>query len=143
MRPLLRAYERLMVPIAIHGPDYNLLVRRNDGRAHGLARLAFHASWALYAAAIVALFAGVAPHVARAHPIIAAAAAVSILLSLKVSHVLAGIYRPDPVDWACDVGAWGTAGALAIAQLLLGAGVPWVTWPVLGALYLFSYPWAT
>ena len=140
---LLRVYERLLKPYAVWGPDYNLLHRRDDGRTHGVARLGFHASWAVYGAVLTMGLALVRPSFAIAHPLVPAIGAVVTLFLFKIMHVLNGTYRADPLDWCCDVGAWGSAGALLTAQLVLHAHVSLWVWPALLVLYLLAYPWAT
>ena len=140
---LRRTYERIFTRWAVHGPDYNLLVRRNDGRVHGIVRLGFHASWALFAAALTAVLGAASPSLAVRHPLLTATLGVTPLLLVKIGDVIAGLYRADPLDWLCDVGAWGSAGALLVAQLMLHASITPIVWLGLAIVYLLTYPWAT
>lgn len=140
-----RFYEQLLGRWAIHGPDYNPFHNANDGKARGVSRILLHASWAGFAAAICAALTLIGPRIVHDLPYAPVVAALAILLAIKISHVLDGTYRADPLDWLCDVGAWGTAGALLAARLLIGAPAhpPAIIWPALLILYLLTYPWAT
>lgn len=141
---LRNSYERALGPLSLHGPDYGMFRRANDGKAHGIWRIAFHASWGLLAAGLVVGFAVIARSTLAARPLVAVLLAVGMLFGVKWLHVIDRTYRPDPLDWLCDVGAWATAGALVAAHFLLA--LPWPPlwlWLVLLAVYLLTYPWAT
>jgi hypothetical protein len=135
---LLVLYERLLAPHAVHGPNYNPFVNRNDGVAHGILRVVLQMQWVVYAAGITGIL------IQMGLPaVISGAIAVFLLLDLKIRDVLVGIYHFDPLDWCCDIGGWAVTGALIAVRVLGHHPVPIVAWCVPAALWLVTFPWAT
>ncbi len=144
------AYERFMLQFSHYEPEYSLIRIVKDGVLRG-PRLLIWAQWALYAAAIETMLLAISIAGFGVYPPLLDLwlAAVLPLLAKKVWAVVWYAaprplwHRPDPLDWLCDVGAWGSLGALLICQLLGGYHVSWMAYAAIVALFAITYPWSS
>lgn len=135
-------YTRLLSPLSPYRdtpnmPNWGLWHRVNDDRTHGIPRIACMAVWSLIGAGVAGVL--VLLHVGP-HPV---AGAFSAMLALKVVGMIRHGYGFDPLDWTCDAGCWGPAGALAIVSILNRSPPDWRVCAGLAVLWLATYPFST
>jgi hypothetical protein len=138
-------YDRLLRPLSPYGdvpghlPSYRLFARVNDDRFHGIPRIACMGVWAVIGAGLTCVF-----WLMLRAPYPAAFGAMAFMLGLKIEHVAFGPrYKVDVLDWLCDVGSWGTAGAYTASHLLQHTSPDWRVYAALAALWGITYPWST
>ncbi len=146
---LLAQYERLFRRVAHYEADYSIFGIRRDGVLRA-PRILLWAQWALYSGALASfwLILGSAIDVHWSLPLLVVLSTLP-LWARKISSVLdTPAPRPlwhqcDLLDWFCDVGAWGTAGALVVAQLLGGYPVSPIAYASVFVLWLLTFAWSS
>jgi hypothetical protein len=144
------AYTVLLAPLSPYRgtpnmPNWGLWHRVNDDARHGIPRIACMAVWAPLGALFVGGLAVVDWTLHRHSGLsLLAGAAIALMFAWKmIDTVIGPKYKPDPLDWLCDAGSWGTAGAYTAAALLAHAPLDWRVYAVLTVLWLISYPFST
>lgn len=117
-------------------PNWGLWHRVNDDYAKDVPRIAVMIVWALIGA--LPSISSIVFHFG--HPMISA---FIVLAGIKVAEMKLSGYSFDPLDWLCDAGAWGLAGAYFAANAMSYTIGRTDVYMALLVLWLICYPFST
>jgi hypothetical protein len=144
------AYTALLAPLSPYRdtpnmPNWGLWHRVNDDHGKNIPRIACMAVWALIGAVAVAVMVTLdhllPPMRSPTHHTVVA---VLFMMSWKILDVFTGPkYKPDPLDWTCDVICMGGAASYSVAHILAHSPLDWRVYAVLTVLWILTFPWST